>query len=107
MATEITLTTCPDQGTADTLAKMLVEQRLAACVNQIGGIRSTYAWQGEIHHDEEVLMIIKSTTERYAELEAAIHAHHPYELPEIITLKVTNGLAGYLAWVAQQTDNTQ
>lgn len=97
------LTNAPDETTAHAMARILVEQKLAACVNLLPGVRSIYRWQGAIEEAAEVTMLIKTTQERYADVEAAIKGAHPYEVPEIIATPVVAGLAGYLGWVASET----
>jgi periplasmic divalent cation tolerance protein len=97
------LTTCPDADSAQTLARTLVEQRLAACASCLPGLVSTYRWQGQIQQDSEVQLIIKTSQDRRAAAMAHIHAHHPYDVPEILALPVSDGLPAYLAWVAEQT----
>ena len=93
--------TCPDTPTATRLAGELVEKRLAACVSQLPGAVSTYRWDGRLNRDEEVLLMIKTTTGRYSQLEQTLQNSHPYELPEIVAVPVRAGLPGYLAWVAE------
>ncbi len=92
-------TTCPDQECADRLARKLLEQRLAACVQQIPGIRSWYPWQGNIEVANEVLLHIKIRASRFREVAASITAQHPYELPEIIALPMTAASEPYLRWL--------
>ncbi|AKU10271.1 divalent cation tolerance protein [Azoarcus sp. CIB] len=99
----VVLTNCPDAACADALAALLVERRLAACVNVLAPCRSVYRWQDRIESATEVPLLIKTTPVRYAELEAAIRENHPYELPEIIAVPVMRGLPGYLDWVAAET----
>lgn len=103
MQTLIVLTNLPDAASAQALAKLLVEQRLAACVNILAPCHSVYRWQDKIENAIELPLLIKTTAERYAALETAIRAHHPYELPEIVAVPVERGLPDYLAWVAAQT----
>lgn len=103
MSVLLVLTNVPDRPVAEKLAQTLVAQGLAACVNILAPCRSVYRWKGELQNDEEVPILIKTTTERYAALEAAIRANHPYELPEIVALPVERGLAAYLTWVAEET----
>jgi periplasmic divalent cation tolerance protein len=103
MDTLLVLTNLPDAATARTLADHLVGERLAACVNILAPCRSVYRWQGAIEDAEEVPLLIKTTAARYAELEAAIHARHPYELPEIVAVPIAQGLPAYLGWVAAAT----
>lgn len=97
------LTNCPDEATADRIARTLVEQRLAACVNRLAPVISTYRWQGAIEVAAEVPLLIKATRERYPEIEAAIRTMHPYSVPEIVALPLVAGYAPYLRWVADET----
>lgn len=99
----LVLSTCPDPQTADALASALVEERLAACVNVLPGVKSTYRWKGEVARDEEVLLLIKTTADRQEALVERLRALHPYELPEAVAVEAVGGLAAYLAWVAEQT----
>ena len=94
------LCTCPDAATAERLAASLVEERLAACVSLVPGLRSIYRWQGAIQRDEELLLLIKTTRARYPALQARLQALHPYELPELVAVEVADGLPAYLRWVA-------
>jgi periplasmic divalent cation tolerance protein len=103
METLLVLTNLPERTVAERLAEMLVEKRLAACVNILAPCRSVYRWKGAVQHDEEHPMLIKTTRERYPALEQALRAGHPYELPEIIALPVACGLGAYLEWVAAET----
>ncbi|MCU0977360.1 MAG: divalent-cation tolerance protein CutA [Steroidobacteraceae bacterium] len=97
----VVLTTCPDDTSAEILARRLVEERLAACVNRVPGLRSTYWWQGAVHDEPEVLLIAKTSAGRVATLSARIQELHPYELPEVIALPVALGAERYLAWMGQ------
>ncbi len=99
----IVFTNLPDAASAEALANALIDQRLAACVNILAPCTSVYRWQGAIETAAEVPLLIKTTLERYPALEAAIRAHHPYELPEIVAVPVTQGLPGYLDWVVAGT----
>lgn len=101
--TLLILTNLPDQASAQALATGLVRERLAACVNLLAPCRSVYRWHGEIENAEEIPLLIKTTAERYAALEAAIRARHPYELPEIIAVPLAHGLPEYLSWIAAET----
>ena len=103
MSTLLVLTNLPDRDAAAKRAETLVAKQLAACVNILAPCRSVYRWKGEVQHDEEHPMLIKTTQARYAALEAEIRAGHPYELPEIIAMPVERGLPAYLAWVADET----
>lgn len=93
------LTTCANPEEADELAAALIEERLAACVNRVDGITSTYRWESELKRDRETLVLIKTTEERFDELEIAIRDHTSYELPELIAVPVCRGSAAYLDWV--------
>ena len=99
----LVLTNVPDRATAEKLADMLIERRLAACVNILAPCRSVYRWKGVVQHDEEHPMLIKTSAERYGALEQALRAAHPYELPEIIAVPIERGLPAYLDWVADET----
>ena len=102
----LVLTTLPDRPAAEALAEALVDARLAACVNILAPCQSVYRWQGAVDKASEVPLLIKTTEARYAALEAAIRARHPYELPEVIAIPITQGLPDYLAWVAAETHST-
>ena len=96
---QIVFCTCPNEESAEVVANLLVDERLAACVNLIPNLRSVYRWHDEVKTDSEVLLIIKTMSSVYPALEQAIVDHHPYELPEIISVPIENGLATYLAWI--------
>nr|VFK38330.1 MAG: divalent cation tolerance protein [Candidatus Kentron sp. TC] len=91
--------TCPNPDTAQGIAEALVEARLAACVNIVSGIQSVYRWRGKIEKDEESLLVIKTRQERIPELQEAIRARHPHEVPEAISLPIDAGSPAYLAWL--------
>src|SRR5262245_635091 len=99
--TMIVLTTCGSDEDADALARVLVERRLAACVNAVSKVASTYRWKGEVQQDQETLLIIKTCGERLAAVEKAIREKSKYELPEFIALPVAGGGADYLAWIRE------
>jgi periplasmic divalent cation tolerance protein len=99
----LVLTNLPDAASAQAMARALVEQQLAACVNCLPGVKSVYRWQGAIEEADEVTLLIKTAASRYAELEAVIKGSHPYQVPEIIALPLTGGLPAYLSWVVQET----
>ncbi|MSQ50010.1 MAG: divalent-cation tolerance protein CutA [Betaproteobacteria bacterium] len=103
MSALLVLTNLPDHAAAERLAEVLIEQRLAACVNILAPCRSVYRWKGAVQHDEEHLMLIKTAREGYPALEAAIRAGHPYELPEIIAVPIERGLPAYLDWVTSES----
>ncbi len=95
----VVLTTLPDTASAERLATLLVEKKLAACVNILGGMTSVYVWKGKPERGQEHQLVIKTTAARYPAVEAGILKEHPYELPEILALAVQDGLPGYLEWV--------
>ena len=92
-------TTTEAKSSAQTIARALIEQRLAACVQIVGPITSTYRWQGEIETAEEWLCLIKTRSDLYEQLEAAIREVHPYDVPEILAVPVVAGSEDYLAWL--------
>jgi periplasmic divalent cation tolerance protein len=96
------VTTSNDQEAAS-IADALVSERLAACVNILGAIESVYRWEGKITRDREVLIIIKTTAERYPELELRIRELHSYSTPEVVALKIERGSADYLTWIWEST----
>ena len=91
--------TCPDVASAQKLAEALVGERLAACVNRIPAIASTYRWQGKVVTDHEELLLIKTTTGQFPALKERLLSLHPYELPELIAVPVIEGHGPYLDWV--------
>jgi len=95
--------TCPDGQVASTLAAHIVEQGLAACVNQVPGLTSVYKWEGKLKTGTEVLLLIKTTADRVAALTAELSRVHPYELPEIIVVPVIGGHQPYLDWIRECT----
>ena len=95
----LVLNTCPDRDVAESISQQLVKQKLAACINIVPGLTSVYEWQGQIQTDSEVLLLIKTQTSRYAELEQQLLSLHPYELPEIITVSIDSGYPPYLNWL--------
>jgi periplasmic divalent cation tolerance protein len=105
MSTEtlLVLCTCPDKEVAETIASQLVEGGLAACVNRIADITSVYMWQSELESAAEELLLIKSTTAAWDELQQTISRLHPYELPEIIAVPITAGSDAYLNWIREST----
>jgi len=95
---QIVLTTCPDAASAERIARALVEEKLAACVNMLPPMRSIYRWEGQIEDATEQLLVIK-TAQQFAVVRDRIRSLHPYELPEIITVPIADGLPDYLAWL--------
>ncbi len=106
MSILLAYSTCPDADSADRIARALVTERLAACVNRLPGVQSTYRWRGQIEQADEVLLLIKTTTDRLDAMTARLRALHPYELPELIAVEVRSGLPAYLDWVATETAAT-
>src|SRR5262245_34786074 len=99
----IVLTTMPDDGRADELARTLVDERLAACVNVHGPMMSTYRWMGTVKRDAERQLVIKTTRDRLSALEARLRQLHPYDVPEFIELGAEGGSEAYLRWVDSET----
>lgn len=99
----IVLCTCPNEETAAGIATILVEERLAACVNRLSGLTSVYLWQDRLESGAETLLLIKTTDIRFDALSTRLCELHPYELPEIIAIPVTKGLPAYLQWVSACT----
>ncbi len=97
------LCTCPDAASAQKLAETLVGERLAACVNRLPGVLSTYRWQGEVTTDAELQPLVKTTASRVDDAIARIVELHPYELPECIAVETRAGLPAYLDWIRAQT----
>lgn len=96
-------TTADKRETIEAIARSLVEKRLAACAQIIGPITSIYRWQGKVEETGEWLCLIKSRKALYGEVEAEIRRLHPYELPEITATGISQGLAQYMEWVADET----
>lgn len=100
------LTNLPNQVAAERVAQELISCRAAACVNILAECRSIYRWQEKVESATEVPLLIKTTRAAYPRVEQVIRKLHPYALPEIIAIPVVAGLAGYLNWVAQETEVT-
>lgn len=97
------LTTLPERGVAEALARDLLAKRLAACIQIGDAVESLYHWKGEIETAREIPMAIKTRVELYGPVERAIRERHPYELPEIVAVPITDGLPGYVDWIAAET----
>ncbi|HEX5064565.1 MAG TPA: divalent-cation tolerance protein CutA [Myxococcota bacterium] len=97
------LLTAPDEETGRRIARALVEERLAACVNVLPGVRSIYRWKGAVEEASEVMLVAKTRASRAAALAARVRALHPYELPEVLALPVTDGSQAYLRWVVAES----
>ncbi|WP_426687868.1 divalent-cation tolerance protein CutA [Rhodanobacter ginsengiterrae] len=96
---------CPDAASARTLAETLVGERLAACVNHLPGMQSTYRWQGAVTSDAEHLLLIKTTAAGLPALRDRLLELHPHDLPELIAVPVTLGHDAYLQWVRDNVGN--
>jgi len=103
----VVITTLPDRASAHALAEALVHERLAACVNVMSECTSIYRWQGAVETAAEVPLWIKTRAALFAVVAQFIKDHHPYDLPEVIALPVTAGLAPYLKWVEHETEQGQ
>ena len=103
----LVLTTLPDPGIAESIARRLIDDGCAACVAVGAPVRSLYHWQGKTETATETPLTIKTTTQAYGALETLLRSLHPYELPEIIAVPITNGLPAYLHWIAAQTDRSK
>ncbi|MBP7393543.1 MAG: divalent-cation tolerance protein CutA [Zoogloea sp.] len=101
--TLLVLTNLPDADSAGRIGRLLVERRLAACVNIMAPCTSVYRWNDAVETATEIPLLIKTTLARYPALQAALTAAHPYELPEIVAVPLHEGLPAYLAWVGAET----
>lgn len=99
----VILITTPSRREAVRIGQAVVKKRLAACANILSPVTSIFRWKGRIEKSREALLIMKTTGRRYAALAKTISSMHPYEVPEIIALKVTKGLPRYIAWVHRET----
>lgn len=95
----VVLVTVPSREEGERIADAVVGEGLAACVNVVGPIRSIYRWQGELCRDDEHLLLMKTTRDRYLELEARVKSLHSYDVPEVIALPIERGSAAYLDWL--------
>ena len=96
----LVISTCPGSISAKKIARDLVTEKLAACVNVVPGVQSFFSWVGKVDSANEHMLIIKTTFDRYEALEKRIKKIHPYELPEIIAVPIETGFAGYLDWIS-------
>lgn len=103
--TQLVLCTVPDQDTANRLARLAVEQKLAACVNIVPQLVSVYEWDGKIEQDNEILLLIKTQVCCFEALQNLLLQAHPYDVPEIIALDINAGLPAYLNWIKDVTEN--
>ena len=98
----LVITTLPDRAAAMTLARALIQERMAGCVNIMAECTSVYRWQDQMENATEVPVFIKTLVQHYAGLEQLIKSLHPYELPEIVAVPISNGLPAYLKWIAEE-----
>ena len=99
----IVLTTLPEDGNGPAIARTLVDERLAACVNLLPPMTSVYRWEGRIEQDTERQLVIKTSRERVAELWDRIRELHPYEVPEFLVIPISDGSDAYLRWLGEAT----
>lgn len=99
----VVLVTAPGEETAATIARHLLEQGLAACVNIVPRVRSIYTWKGAVHDDAESMMLIKTRADLVTSLIKTVQAQHPYEVPEVIALPIEAGSHPYLNWITEVT----
>ena len=97
----VVLSTAPSAEEAVSIGRRLVEEHLAACVNVLPGVRSIFFWEGRVQEADEAVLVIKTLSERYADLERRILALHSYSVPEVLALPVTSGSAAYTAWLRE------
>ena len=95
----VVLSTCGSEAEAERLARLLIDQRLAACVSIVPRVRSFYRWNGAVESAEEWLLLIKSSRPLFEKLRAALQQAHSYEVPELLALPVVDGAAAYLEWL--------
>ena len=98
------LTTTEKRTDADRIARTLVDRGLAACVQVLGPIRSTYRWKGQVESADEWLCLIKTKSSRFEAVESAVRELHPYETPEIVALPIVHGSKSYLAWLDESVE---
>jgi len=98
----VVLVTCPPDK-AQGIADALVDERVAACVNVVPSLSSVYRYKGEVHHENEAMLLVKTTKDRFEALKQAVLKHHPYELPEVIAVAVDRGHTPYLEWVIESS----
>tara|TARA_B100001167_G_scaffold3373_1_gene1935 strand:- start:274 stop:594 length:321 start_codon:yes stop_codon:yes gene_type:complete len=100
----VVLSTAPDKVVAVRLASVLVEGKLAACVNIVEGVRSLYCWEGSLQDDKEVLLVCKTDEAHLKELTTTLEKQHPYDCPEVVALPIVGGSVAYLDWLIKQLD---
>ena len=103
MSETISFTTCKDRRHAARIARALVKEKLAACVNIVPGIASIYVWEGKLEEGREVLLLIKSRAALSKRLTARVKQLHSYAVPEVVTVPIASGNPDYLRWVREST----
>ncbi len=101
----VVFVTTGSEQEAKSLARKLVEQRLVACANIFPTIQSIFQWEGQVTEEQESLLMLKTTSSTFEQVESVIKTHHSYEVPEIIALPIQRGSEDYLSWVRQMTDS--
>ena len=101
----VIVSTTPDAQTAEKIAKVLLKKRLCACVNIVPGIRSLFHWEGKIESQTECMLFIKTRKTLFSKVSRAIKAHHPYTVPEVISLPVAQAQSDFLAWLVKETSS--
>jgi len=102
----LVINTCPGSITAKNIATDLIANEVAACIQIIPGVQSYFRWGGKVEIADEYILFIKTSRERYPEVEKSILKLHPYELPEIIAVPLTGGLTDYLTWISDATHSS-
>jgi len=102
----VVLVTVPNEESARKLSDSVVNERLAACVNILGGLRSVFHWNDRVENASELLLVIKTTSDRYPELESRIQELHPYETSEIVAIEAARVADAYLSWVHEETSRS-
>ena len=100
----IVLSTCPSREEAKRIARGLVEERLAACVNVVDGVLSVYQWQGSVHESDEVMLVVKSRRDLLGRLQERLAGMHSYEVPEVMAIPVAEGLPAYIEWMDRELE---
>lgn len=103
----VVLVTCGSIEEGRTIARALVERRLAACVSVVAGIESVYRWKDAVEESSECLLLAKTARDRFEPLQSAVRELHSYELPEIVALPVVDGLETYLSWIASSVESVE
>ena len=103
----LTYTTCSDVRKAEKLATHLLQNRIAACINVLPGVKSFYRWQGKVETDAEVLLMIKTSRDLITEVRRVIEKLHDYDLPELIVVPIIDGSPDYLVWLERELITTK